>query len=160
MYPGPSPLFLCRLVPASSSIACPWGAWIPLQGQKSGSSSGQPSPAPRKPAGQHQGTQLPLPAWTGCPTHPACTGPAPAPSLLRHQPATRPRGLGRVSAPSRVSVADRWWPPSCSSSRSKPTLLCEGPPCALGQEPAGWVSANGQGPGSKLLGDRSMGEDF
>lgn len=76
MQPGPGPLFLCRLVPASSSTACPWGAWIPLRGQKSGSSSGQPPPAPRKPASQCQGTQLPLPAWTPG-MHRPCAGPFP-----------------------------------------------------------------------------------
>lgn len=145
MQPGPSPLFLCGLVPASSSAACPWGAWIPLRGQKSGSSSGQPSPAPRKPAGQCRGTQLPLPAWTGCPPHP-------------HALATSPWGLGPVSLPpgslwqtAGVVASLTQHPPfSAHPALRGATLSFRAGTSRLGLSQ--W-----QGPGGQLPGDRSGG---
>lgn len=93
--------------------SCPWEAWISLQSQKSGSSSSQHSPAPRKPARQCQGTQMLLPVWTGwsqprmadrvlSQTLRGCSaqlGPMSAPSLLGHQAATSLGGLPHAAPP-------------------------------------------------------------
>lgn len=80
-----------------------------------------------------------------------------APHTRMHWPPVRGALALSHSLQGRCGRQRVWWPPSRSTPLSQPTLLCEGPPRALGQEPAGWVSANGQGPGGQLPGDRSRG---
>lgn len=146
----PTLVFLCRFIPASLSTACPWEAWISLRSQKSGSSSSQHSPAPRKPAGQCQGTQLLLPVWTG----------QPQPRMADRVPSQTLRGSQHSWAPCwpllyldtrRPPV---WGPSLMQHPLSQSTLIWFG--CLLSsmlsEGPPDWVSDNGQGPGGKAAG--------